>query len=88
MLALVLLGVPSAEVPAEESRPADEPAAHVFRTPGGVELKAYACSPLLQKGSEHRPGIVVFHGGGWAMTGCPSRIPQPRPMRLRERTSS
>ena len=35
--------------------------------PGGVELKAYAFSSPLQKGSEHRPGIVVFHGGGWAM---------------------
>jgi acetyl esterase len=67
MLILVLLSLPSTDVPAEESRPIGEPTAHVFRAPGGVELKAYAFSSPLQKGSENRPGIVIFHGGGWAM---------------------
>ena len=70
LLALVLHSLPSAHVTAEgteESRPIGEPAEHVFSAPGGVELKAYVFSSPLQKGSEHRPGIVVFHGGGWAM---------------------
>ena len=67
MLAVVLLSLPSTDLPAEESRPVGEPVAHVFRAPGGVELKAYAFAPPLQKGREHRPAIVIFHGGGWAM---------------------
>ena len=67
VLFLVLLSLPSADVPAEESHPVGEPAAHVFKTPGGVELKAYVFSPPPRKGSEQRPAIVVFHGGGWAM---------------------
>jgi acetyl esterase len=67
MFALILLGLPSAGVPAAESRPVGEPAAHVFRAPGGVELKAYVFSSPLPKGSKPRPAIAVFHGGGWAM---------------------
>jgi acetyl esterase/lipase len=67
MLALVLLGLPSADARAVESGPIGEPAAHVFSAPGGVELKAYVFSSPLPKGREHRPGIVVFHGGGWDM---------------------
>src|SRR5262245_9402108 len=67
MLFLILLSLASADVRAEESRPVGEPAAHVFSEPGGVELKAYVFSSPLTKGSEHRPAIVVFHGGGWAM---------------------
>ena len=67
MLTLILLSLPSAEVRAEERRPIGEPTAHVFRAPGGVELKAYVFSLPLQKDSDPRPGIVLFHGGGWAM---------------------
>src|SRR6187455_156413 len=67
ILTLVLLGSPSAGLPAEETRPVGEPAVHVFKAPGGVELKAYVFSPPLQKGSAPRPAIVIFHGGGWAM---------------------
>ena len=66
MLPLVLLGVLSADVLAEENRPAAEPAVRVFSAPGGVELKAYVFSSPLQKSGVNRPGIVVFHGGGWA----------------------
>lgn len=68
MSTLVLLALPSAAMPAEESRPTDEPVAHVYSAPGGVELKAYVFSSPLPKGSEERrPGIVLFHGGGWHM---------------------
>jgi acetyl esterase len=67
LLILVLLSLRAADVPAAESRPVGEPGEHVFKAPGGVELKAYAFAPPLQKGREHRPAIVIFHGGGWAM---------------------
>src|SRR5688500_652789 len=66
-LALILLSILSANVPADEGRPGSEPFAHVFRAPDGVELKAYTFSPPFKKGSDHRPGIVIFYGGGWAM---------------------
>src|SRR6185295_6558084 len=61
LFALVLLSLPSADVPAEESRPVGEPAAYVFRAPGGVELKAYAFSSPSKEGRAQRPAIVVFH---------------------------
>ena len=48
MLCLGLLGLPSADAPAEESRPVAEPAEHVFGASGGVELKAYVFSSPLQ----------------------------------------
>ena len=67
VLTLVLLSLTSADAPAGEGRPVAEPAEHVFRASAGVELKAYVFSSPLQKGSELRPAIVVFHGGGWAM---------------------
>jgi acetyl esterase/lipase len=60
MPALVLLTLLSVNVSA------DEPSAKVFNAPGGVELEAYVFSPPPQKGSKNRPGIVIFHGGGWA----------------------
>jgi acetyl esterase len=67
MVAFVILGLLSANISADESRPVGEPSAQVFSAPGGVELTAYVFSPPVQKGSKNRPGIVIFYGGGWAM---------------------
>ena len=43
-----------------------EPAVHVFRSPGGTDLKAYVFTPKEQERGEKRAGIVIFHGGGWS----------------------
>jgi acetyl esterase/lipase len=43
-----------------------DPQAHVFASPGGVDLKAYVFSPPGNGAGALRPAIVLFYGGGWA----------------------
>ena len=45
---------------------AGEPGVYVFASPGGTDLKAYVFMPKGQELGEKRPGIVIFHGGGWS----------------------
>lgn len=39
--------------------------AHVYKQVGDRELKLYVTKPNDWKGSDKRPAIVFFHGGGW-----------------------
>jgi len=45
----------------------DEPVAHVYSSPGGVDLKAYVFPPAPGPSSSPRPAIALLHGGGWSM---------------------
>src|SRR5262245_51553561 len=45
------------------------PVEHVYSEPNGTQLKAYVFAPE-KRGDQRRPGILLFHGGGWT-TGEP-----------------
>jgi acetyl esterase/lipase len=62
---LHLLVAPSVAATKNEPAPG-APVEHVYATPGGTELRAYIFSPE-KPGTEKRPAIILFHGGGWAM---------------------
>jgi acetyl esterase/lipase len=71
-LAALLAGcaaAPSAAPPSAAHAPG-EPIAHVYRTVDGRDLKAFVFSPDEARSSP-RPGILLFHGGGW-MAGEPA----------------
>jgi len=57
----------AASVGAAKDAPAlRPPVEHVYAEPNGTQLKAYVFAPEKQ-GGQRRPGIVLFHGGGWTM---------------------
>ena len=51
---------------AQDGAAIEEPAPHLFASPGGVPLKAYVFAQTGKKTGERRAAIVVFHGGGWS----------------------
>jgi len=66
-IALTKLGKAKASIVGAQVKPSvGEPQAHVFASPGGVDLKAYVFSPVADDGRVPRPAIVLFYGGGWA----------------------
>src|SRR5262245_43848782 len=50
---------------ADAPPPPRPPAEHVYAELKGVPLKAYVFAP--ERPGRKRSGIVLFHGGGWAM---------------------
>ncbi len=49
---------------------------HVYKTVGNRELKVYLSKPEGWKATDYRPGLVLFHGGGW-IGGSPALL-QPQ----------
>ena len=63
---------PSREKPsAEKKEPIGEP--RVYKTIGKRDLKLFVVKPGGWKATDHRPGLVMFHGGGW-IGGTPSQF--------------
>jgi acetyl esterase/lipase len=51
---------------------------HVYKRVGGKDLKLWVFSPRDMKGSDQRPGIVFFSGGGWRNQNPEQFAPQAR----------
>ncbi|MHC5540131.1 alpha/beta hydrolase, partial [Singulisphaera rosea] len=68
-LGLVLIPLLTGAGP--EAPPAGEPS--VYKTADGQTLKLWVVKPEGWKATDHRPGVVLFHGGGW-ISGHPGQF--------------
>lgn len=64
---ILLVGWWSPAVGAQPASAAAGPQTEVYRSVGGVDLKAHVFRPPRAACAEQCPAMVLFHGGGWYM---------------------
>ncbi len=67
MLYLVLIAFVVARNPVQSAPSSQDHVAYVYKTIGGVDLKAHVFSPGNGDAGAKRSAIVIFHGGGWSV---------------------
>ena len=63
---LALFGSASAQVQPGTPPASQAPAARIYRTVDGAGLQAFVFTPAARADGTRLPGILLFHGGGWA----------------------
>jgi len=63
---LAVLGSASAQVQPGTAPASQAPAARIYRTVDGAGLQAFVFTPAGRPDGKRSPGILLFHGGGWA----------------------